>query len=424
MCNFRKLCENKECELRFEKSFASHKKANEWKQSKNGNIKPINIIKGLGQKFYFTCKKCGHEYDAFLTTISEKDGCKYCRKFSEFLCEDDNCVHCFDNSFASSTFINLWKIELNNINPRMVKKNSSKLFHFNCINCNHVVLQKLNVVTKKNCIGCIYCSSTSLCDKFLETQECDFCFNKSFMSCEKVNEWDYSTNDKKPWEVFKSGTYVANFICSVCSHTYDYALNTITGQQVGCSYCSNRRLCLDNCETCFEKTMGSHPRVEEWIYEKNIKKPTEVFLGSHEKFWFKCKNCNTDYDQAPHKICIGRGCPHCKNKSERECKEIIEKLTGFEFIKLRTSWLNGYELDGYCEELSLAFEYDGEPHYKYIPTLFHKKGFHMLILQQIKDFIKTRICKNLNIRLIRIPYFVNDKEKFIEKKLKNFLLYD
>jgi len=39
----------------------------------------------------------------------------------------------------------------------------------------------------------------------------------------------------------------------------------------------------------------------------------------------------------------------------------------------RPKFLEGLELDGYCEELKMAFEYDGEQHFKY-PNWFHNKS--------------------------------------------------
>ncbi len=107
-------------------------------------------------------------------------------------------------------------------------------------------------------------------------------------------------------------------------------------------------------------------------------------------------------------------------KNETKCKEIIEEITGYEFITTRSlKCLQGLELDGYCKELNLAFEYNGQQHYNFYPGFFHKKeGIHQFIRQICRDKIKIRLCKENNIKLIIIPYRIKDKRKFIEDKLK------
>ena len=39
MCNSKRLCANKECQICFENSFASHEKSKYW-SNKNGDVKP------------------------------------------------------------------------------------------------------------------------------------------------------------------------------------------------------------------------------------------------------------------------------------------------------------------------------------------------------------------------------------------------
>lgn len=59
------------------------------------------------------------------------------------------------------------------------------------------------------------------------------------------------------------------------------------------------------------------------------------------------------------------------------------------------------ELDGYCEELKMAFEYDGEQHF--LP-IRHWGGENRLHKTQERDKLKDVLCKQNNVELLRISY--------------------
>jgi hypothetical protein len=111
------------------------------------------------------------------------------------------------------------------------------------------------------------------------------------------------------------------------------------------------------------------------------------------------------------------------NKNEEECRRIFEKVIGKRFPRIRPDFLKNpitgknLELDGYNEELKLAFEYQGEQHYK--KNYFHKSELDYK-LQVEKDELKRRLLAQEGIALIEIPYTVkfNDLDSFIREKLK------
>lgn len=55
---------------------------------------------------------------------------------------------------------------------------------------------------------------------------------------------------------------------------------------------------------------------DEWDYEKNEMKPTEVTAGSHKKVWWKCK-CGHEWYQAISSRLLenDRGCPYCSGRA-------------------------------------------------------------------------------------------------------------
>ena len=88
-------------------------------------------------------------------------------------------------------------------------------------------------------------------------------------------------------------------------------------------------------------------------------------------------------------------CPECSSKlSEQLCRTAFQQCFKKAFPKSKPNWLkteNGrLELDGYCEELKLAFEHQGEQHYSNNAVIS-------------RDVVKRKLCEDNNVKLIVIP---------------------
>jgi hypothetical protein len=109
-----------------------------------------------------------------------------------------------------------------------------------------------------------------------------------------------------------------------------------------------------------------------------------------------------------------------KSKGEIRCKEIFEKIFQLPFKSVRPDWLKNpktlknLELDGYCEQLKLAFEYSGQQHYLPSPHLQTQEEF--INLKQ-RDCFKASRCLERGVLLIIVPYTVIDIEKYIINEL-------
>ena len=148
-CYNRKLCGN--CDKCYEKSFASHPKALYW--SNENELKPIEVFKGADRKkFKFNCDKCPHSFEMNLKDITSKNHwCSYCSH--QKLCENNNCIMCYNNSFASverSKYLND-----KTINPRTLFKSTNKKYKFDCNNCNKTFSCQLSDIT--NGVWCPFC---------------------------------------------------------------------------------------------------------------------------------------------------------------------------------------------------------------------------------------------------------------------------
>lgn len=93
-CANKKLCGDDECESCFNKSFASHEKA-DLLVVENG-VTARQILKKSSIYKNFKCDKCAHIWKCKPCKIGD---CPFC--INILLCDDDKCKICFEKSFAS-----------------------------------------------------------------------------------------------------------------------------------------------------------------------------------------------------------------------------------------------------------------------------------------------------------------------------------
>ena len=304
----------------FDRSFASSPKAEFW--SDINEKTPCEVSKNSHKKFWFICGECGHSFDIQLDKVTAGIWCPFC--VNRRLCEED-CTQCYEKSFASKPRAEFWDYIKNEKTPREVTKSCNKKFWFICSECEHSFETSLNSVTKGR--WCPYCAKPSrrLCE-----EDCTQCLEKSFANHPKAGYWS-GINEKKPREVFKNSHTKFWFNCSVCTHSFETSLNSVTTSCRWCPYCANpsRKLCeVMNCVQCLEKSFASSPRVEFWDYNKNIKKkPREVFKSSHEKFRFNCGGCDHSFDSTLNHVTKGTWCPYCVSKKlcDKDCTQCREK---------------------------------------------------------------------------------------------------
>jgi len=106
-------------------------------------------------------------------------------------------------------------------------------------------------------------------------------------------------------------------------------------------------------------------------------------------------------------IYTGSWCPSCsRHLGERLTRIVFETLFEQKFPTSRPEWLRSHtgtrlSLDGYCKDIGLAFEHQGEQHYS------EKNYFGNTVEEQeqikVYDQLKQLLCKQNGVDLIIIP---------------------
>jgi len=227
-----------------------------------------------------------------------------------------------------------------------------------------------------------------------------------------IDKNDFIIEYKDKWHNKCRKSYITKFYKYKCSCNF-------CGKDKGYMEASaDKRPCL-NCSADKKKDINKYIKLAEKI---NCTLLTKKIESAHTKLEWQCNTCNNIFERDYHhaKRRDGVGCLTCTPTSENKVRTIFESIFNKQFPTVRPDFLKnpntGYnlELDGYCKELKLAFEYDGRFHYeernKTLTSEQIQRHGSLEITKQI-DILKDNLCVQNGIILIRIPYWENTRLK-------------
>lgn len=195
----KQLCEDESCDICLQKSFASHCRSQSW--SNTNQLKPRNIFKNANDSYFFSCDVCLHEFKASPNHITQRQSwCPYCSVPCKRLCPDEDCLHCFNSSFASHAKASCWS-EKNNVNPRAVFKGTPTQYIFDCDECKTEFQTSPNNLKTSWCPNCVHKTSLIL-HKHLLAQGFEVVTEAVFEWCKnpdtnRFRRFDYAINNIK-----------------------------------------------------------------------------------------------------------------------------------------------------------------------------------------------------------------------------------
>lgn len=269
----------------------------QWHPTKNGKLKPIDIVAGTRRSVWWKCPKTAdHEWqEQVVARTFGKLNCPFCSRkrvtaassfrteHPELLCE--------------------WHPTLNNsLTPDSIVGGSGKKVWWQCkTNAEHI--WETSPSERINGSGCPYCANrrvsaqNSLTALFPEIAAEFHPFKNGAKRPEKIVA---GSNTKLWWQCRRNP-----------DHEWQTTANSRTSNKTGCPFCSGLRVSSENSLATTYPDIASewHPTLNGDVI------PHQIHKASNTKFWWICKaNPQHVWQATPGKRTIsGRGCPFCNS---------------------------------------------------------------------------------------------------------------
>jgi len=166
------------------------------------------------------------------------------------------------------------------------------------------------------------------------------------------------------------------------------------------------------CPHCANNAMLSIEKMRKIAKSRGGECFSMEYINARTKLRWRCSEGH-EWEAVPDSVKRRSWCPTCSlGVSERICRATFEHIFSKKFPKRRPEWLTNpktnfkLELDGYCEEIGIAFEFQGDQHYQKNP-FFHIS--RSLEETQYIDQLKKKLCKEHGVTLIEVPSMDYDK---------------
>ncbi len=235
----------------------------------------------------------------------------------------------------------------------------------------------------------------------LKGQDCPDCSDKHFKlksNDEIINDFILLNGDKYDYSLvdYKGNKTKVEIVCKKHGSFFQTPNNHLKGQ---------------DCPDCKKITTEIFINRANEVHNKKYDYSLVEYINMTEKVIINCLKHGL-FKQATRSHLNGVGCPKCQeSKGEREIRKILE-MYNIEYLN-QHSFIDCFykrelKFDFYLPNLNICIEYDGEQHFKPIDFYGGMKNFK---IQKERDSIKSNYCKYNNIKLLRISYKDDIKNK-------------
>lgn len=203
----------------------------EWNYEKNKNLKPEDFSISSGEKVWWKCKTCNHEWEAYISNRAKGHGCPECakrvvgRKTVLVALKKSGSI-----ADSHSYLLKYWDYDKNEITPHEVSKGTHKKVYWIC-DKGHSYEQ--SIANKVKGQGCPFCSGQKTLPGFNDLQtlypelvkELHPTKNEPF----DVEHTSAGSNEKKWW------------LCKKCGHEWEARINKRSKCGQGCPICRKKK---------------------------------------------------------------------------------------------------------------------------------------------------------------------------------------
>ena len=372
--------------------------AAEWHPTKNGDLKPSDILAGGYKEYWWQCK-FGHEFKSVVRNRIKSCGCPECSLKGTSIPElalyfylskaysDTIHRHKFQN-IEFDIYIPLLnlaieydgfyyhkdKLERDNLKDEFCKKHGIRLIRLRSEKLTSTKFAETlwidessyNKISKAiiglfNYLDVKYNFEINIDEdytKLIETKTLEIKENSLTVKYpELAAEWHPTKNGNLTPDKITSGS--DNKVWWQCSKNPKHEWQTRVIERVNgnnCPYCSNKKILIGE-----NDLVTTHPHlVKEWDYKSNYPLlPTQVVSGSNKSVYWICPTCNHKYSATiRNRSFQNLGCPSCNGRlawSEEEIKILKEcYLSEGPKIKERLPNRTIYAIKKKAKELNLT----------------------------------------------------------------------
>lgn len=167
-----------------------------------------------------------------------------------------------------------------------------------------------------------------------------------------------------------------------------------------------------NCKEC-NGDVNTIDKINNIAISRGGKCISVKFLSNQDKLMFEC-DLGHEFSMSSNSVTRGQWCPVCATfRKEKMTRLYMENIFLKPFPKIKPNWLvnsngNRMEIDGFCNELNVGFEYHGIQHYKIVKKFIDNDA--ALDNRKKDDLIKEELCREHGVKLIILNYQIVDKE--------------
>lgn len=350
--------------------------AQEW--SEKNEIQPTEVSVASHKKVIWRCKH-GHEWEAVIKSRTiNGTGCPYC---------SHNKVLAGFNDLASQypQIAEEWSERNYPLKASMVTAFANSKAWWKCKTCGNEWYTLIS--TRSGGSKCPYCSGYTLLKGFNDL---------ATTHPQLAKEWSDRNYPLTPDTVNHKSRKNVWWKCKTCGNEWKSVINARVKGTV-CPVCADRAVLAGYNDLA---TTDSE-LLREWDYEKNTLLPTQVSRNSMKIVWWKCSLGHSWRAKISDRTILKTGCAVCENEYVGVFPALAvsyyASLKGLK-VQLGSDKLLGIPLDTYIPSEKLAIEWsNGTEQY---------------------EILKEHLCKQRDIRLIKLPIKKQDTQADCAEKVK------